>query len=83
MTQGKTLYTNIFKLVVNAVLWHWILMVVKEKADPELFVRYVQCMSAQLYSDNALLASTRAVRFQQAFDVLIELFDWVILKKNV
>ena len=39
-------------------------------------------LEAYLCADNGLMASTYPERLQRAFDVLLDLFNWVGLRKN-
>ena len=77
VNRGKHLSTTIFNVVIDLVLHHWIFVVAEEEAGSEGFGRAVQRLSKCFYSDNGLLAYTRAVRLQWEFYVLTEIFDLV------
>ena len=62
LTQGYLLYLMIFNVVVDAFLWHRVTVLIAAEGttapDIEVFVQYIQCMTAYSYADNRLLAST-------------------------
>ena len=47
------------------------------------FWREVQTLETLLYADGGLLAYPWSSRIQESMDVLMELFDWIGLRKNV
>ena len=57
VTRGKTLSPIIFNMVVDAVIFHFILVVAEEEAIVEGFGRAVQYMAEYFYDDDGLLAS--------------------------
>ena len=62
MTQRYLLYLTIFNVVVYVVLQNRVTVATaaegKAAPDIEVFVQYIQCMTAYSYADNRLLAST-------------------------
>ena len=52
-------------------------------AGPEGFGQDVYRPKAYFYADESLIASTWSASIQREFDVLMELFDWVLLRKNL
>ena len=44
-------------MVVDVVIQHWVTMVAREEAGPEVFGRAVQWLKMVFYSDYGLLAS--------------------------
>ena len=44
---------------------------------------WLKVMAALFYADNRMVASTRLVWIQTAFDTLTGLFDWVGLNTNI
>ena len=57
----------IFNVVFDAVLWHWVVVVLEEESGPDGFGRVMQNMAALFYANNSFLVSTRYERLQQAF----------------
>ena len=51
-------------MVVDEVLWNWILVVLEEEAGLERFGRDMKCLAEFFYADDGLLMSTQAVRLQ-------------------
>ena len=64
----------IFNVVNNAVLWHWVKLVVEEEAGLHCFGWAVQNMAALFYTDDGLLALTRYKRLKQDFESLMDIF---------
>ena len=77
-TQADPLTTTIFNMVVNAVIRHWVAVVVGEEAVPGSFGRSVQTittLTTLFCADDGLLTSQRPAWLQEALDVLTGLFD--------
>ena len=74
---------TIFNMFVDAVIWHWVMLVAGEEAGPEGFGQEVQWIAVLFYVDDGLLDSSRPARIQAALDVLAGLFDWVGLWENI
>ena len=73
-TQGDPLSPTIFKMVVDTVICHWVMLVVGEEAGTDAFGRAVQWLLALFYYKNGLLDSPRPAQIQTALDVLTGLF---------
>ena len=52
VTQGDTISPTIFNMEVDAVIYHWITLVVGEEAGPDGFRRAIQWMTALFYANN-------------------------------
>ena len=81
MTQGGPLSPTIFNVVVDAVLRHWVLMVVVTEGTVELgregYGQELQWMVEYFYAKNGLLVSPWSNRLQWDFDILLKMFDRV------
>ena len=75
VTQEDTIYPTIFNVVVDAVIRKCILVVAEEKSKLEGFVWAVKRLATYLYADKGLLAYGQEVTTQQAFDILMGVFD--------
>ena len=82
-TQGEPMSPIIVKMVVDAVINHWLTAVAREDAGTEVFGREVQKLTTLFYMDNVLLASTRAENLQEVLGVLTGLFGRFGLWTNV
>ena len=83
MTQGYPLSLNIFNVVVDAVVRHWILLVKGGARGQEEWGREVQHRVAFFYVDEFLIVSTELVWLLGEFDTLTGLFERVRIQKNV
>ena len=83
VTQGDSLSPTIFKVVFDAVLWHWVTVVAEEEAGPEGFGPVVRSLTALFCANDGLLASTRAEMLEWVSGALADLFDRVGLGINV
>ena len=83
VTQGIPLSTTIFNMVVDVVIFHWVILVAREEAGPDGFVQEVQCLVAFLYTNDGLIASPSPNRLQAVLDVLTGLSVRVGLQTNV
>ena len=79
-----------FNVVVDAVLHHWIIvLMVSEEVCPlgasstEGFGREVQRLADYFYTDGGLIALTQATHLHWDYETLTELFDRVVLHTNV
>ena len=70
-------------MVVDAVICRWVTLVTGEKAGPDRFRQMVQCLSSFFYSDEGLLASLRTARIHAVRNVLMGIFDRVVIHANV
>ena len=61
----------------------WMTVILLTEAGGDGFGREVQRMVLFLYAEDGLFASTRTEWAQEAFDVLVGLFDRVGLRTNI
>ena len=78
VTQGGPLSPTIFNLMVDAIVREWVFQM--EAADFD--TTDIRVIAAVFYADDGLIAARDAKRLQQAFDMLIDLFDRVGLATN-
>ena len=83
VTQWFPLSPNIFNVVVDAVIRNWVTIV----GDPQEGTgqglgESIQTLAALFYADDGIVASPESARLQGAFDVLMGLFDQVVLRNN-
>ena len=83
VTHGYHLFPMIFNVVVDAFIQHWVTVVVPTEVSVEVLGALVQYFAAYFYVDNRLVMSPWMEMLQRLFDVLINLFYWVGLRKNV
>ena len=72
-----------FNVAINAMIWHWLMVVAAMEVGYERVLRVVQRMASFIYTDKGLLASTWLEWLQGAFNAPKELFDWVSIWMNV
>ena len=70
-------------MLMDAVIWHWVMIFMGEEAGSDGFVWDVQWPAAFLYADNRLLVSPRPDRLQMALGVLTGFFDNVLFCTNI
>ena len=70
-------------MVVDEVIYLWVILVAGEEAGPEGFIRAVQCLAELFYSDNGLLASPQPAHLQAVLNVLMGMFDRFGIYTNV
>ena len=75
VTQGYPLSPTIFNIAVDAMIWHWVMLVAGYQAGPEGFVRVVQSLEAFFYANNGLLASSWPDLLHEVLYVLTGIFD--------
>ena len=83
VTQGGPLSPRISKVVVKAILCHWVDLVAENEFLPEGFWYMVEEKASFLYAGDGLVASANLVWIQWDFGVLIVLFEWVGIQTNV
>ena len=83
VTQGNPLLPNIFNILMDAVMHHWVMLVVYEKVVPEGLRWLIHHIEAYLYVGDGLNMSAQAGRLQWYFNVLPYLFDRVGLRANI
>ena len=59
VTQGGPLSPTLFNVLVDAMTWHWIMVLADVGAGTGGFVRAVHMMVMFFYADNGLLAFMR------------------------
>ena len=77
MTQGDPLSPTIFNVVVDAVVRHWVTLVVKEAETRGGQGREGRHQAAFFYADDGMVASSDPRWLQRAFSTLVGLFDQV------
>ena len=83
VTQGDPISPQIFNSVVDAIVHHWFGIVEYSEAVPYGFGYMLEERAATFYAYDGLIESTNLMWLHWEFDVLISLFDWVGLRKNV
>ena len=73
----------LFNVVVDAVIHHWLTLVVPTEEGMELLGLLIQDLEVYFYSNDGLVASTQPERLQSLFNVLTCLFDRVFLITNM
>ena len=82
VTQGDPLSPTIFNVVVDAVVCHWVTLVVTEAEIRGERGREGRHQAALFYADDSMVASSDPQWLQWAFAKLVRLFDRVGLNKN-
>ena len=83
VTQGNLLSPTIFNVVVDAVVIHWVEVMV-ESADKQSRNRQEERhQNAFYYADDGMVVSLDPRWIQGAFSTLLGMFDRVLLKTNV
>ena len=82
VTQGEPLYLIMFIVVVDALICHWVAVVMTIEAGTGGLGLNIIYLADYFYAKDGLVVSTQPERLQRAFDVLTGLFDWVGLQTN-
>ena len=82
VTQGDPLSPTIFNVVVDAVVRHWIDVLVAETAEKGETGREGRHQSAVFYADDGVVVSLDPAWLQGAFSALVAIFDRVGLRTN-
>ena len=82
MTQGDPLSPTIFNVVVDAVVRHWVTLLVKEAEAWGGRGGEGRHQAALFFTDDGVVASSDPRWLQWAFTTLVGLFDRVGLKTN-
>ena len=82
MTQVDPLYPTIFKMVVNTVLCHCVMVVEATELGAEGLVTLIQDLAAYIYAYYGLVMSDQLERLLRAFYVLTCLFFRFFLQTN-
>ena len=83
VTQGDIVSPTIFNIVVDAIVRYWFSIISEDREDVETLGIRVQEKQVLFYADDGLTASRDPKWLQEAFDVLVGLFERVGLKTNV
>ena len=83
MTQGDPLSPTIFNVVVDAVVRHWVTVMVEGAEERGEHGQEVRHNNSLFYADNDMVASSDLQWLQGAFITLVGLFDRVVLWTNV
>ena len=82
VTQGDPVFPTIFNVVVNAVIWHWVMVATPIGSGTGGLGLTIIDLAAYFYANDGIMASTQTERLHRAFDVLTGLFDRVGLRKK-
>ena len=82
VTQGDPLYPTIFNVVMDAIIHHWVRLVMPTEAGMGGLGLTIIDLPKYFYADYDLVTSTQPEKLQRAFDVLASLFDRFGLHKN-
>ena len=77
VTWGYPFYLNIFNMMVDGVISHWVALLAGEETGTDGFRRAMQWLMALFYNDDGILDSPRLDRLKEALDVLMGMFDRV------
>ena len=80
--QGNPRSLTIFKVVVDAVILHWVTVVPPSEAVTGGLGLTIIDLAEYFYAHDGLMAFTQTDRIHRAFDVLAGLFDRVDLLTN-
>ena len=75
VTQGNPLSPTIFNVVVDAVVRHWVTLVVEEAEKRGERGKEGRHQAALLYADDGMVASSDPRWLQWAFNALVGLFE--------
>ena len=81
--QGHPLSPTIFKVFVDTVMCHWVMVVAEEDVGPEGLGRSIQRLAAYFCTNDGLITPTREGHLQQDFGAFTDLFDHVGLRANI
>ena len=74
---------NIFKMVADAVIFHWFTLISGEEVGPDGFGWEIQWLLVFFYADYGIIPSPRSSCLQEVLDVLTGVFDRFSQQKNV
>ena len=83
MTQGDPLFPTIFNVVLDAVLRHWVIVMVEGAKERGECGKEGRHQAALFYLDDGMVALSEPLWIQGEFNTLIGLFDRVVLQTNV
>ena len=82
VTQVDPFSPTIFKVVMDAIVCHWVTVVAEEEAVTKGIGHSIHCLSKYFYDEDALIMSMRVGCLQRSFYDLADIFDHVRLKSN-
>ena len=80
--QGDPLSPTIFNVVVDAVVMHWVTVMVEDAEERGECGQEDGHQNVLFYMDNGLVALSDPQWIQDAFSTLVGLFDRVVLRTN-
>ena len=80
---GKPSPPIIFNLVLDVVIRHWVTVVAPTEAGAEGLREMIQELAAFSYVGDGLVMSPQLERLQRDFNVLTNIFEWVVLHTNM
>ena len=83
MTQGDPLLPTIFNVVADAVVRHWVMVMVEGAEEQGELGKEGRHQNVLFHMDNGMVASSDPKRLQGEFSTLVGLFDRVGLWTNV
>ena len=83
MTQGDPLSPTIFNVVVDAVVRHWVTLSVEDLENRGERGKEGRHQATLFYADDGMVAPSDPHWLQWAFNVLVGLFERVVLHTNV
>ena len=83
VTQGDPLTSTIFNVVVDAVVRHWVTVMVEGAEDRVDHGKEGRHQNALFYTDNGMVTSLYPQCLQGAFRTLVGLFSRVGLRNNI
>ena len=83
MKQGDPLSPIIFNMVVDAVVRHWVTMMVEIVDEWIGHIKESRHQNALFYANDSMVTSLEPIWIQGAFITLVGLFDRVVLNTNV
>ena len=80
VTQVDPLSPMIFNVVVDTVIYHWVMVVAAEEVGAGVLGASIHDLAAYFCTDDRLVVLTQPERLQRALDILSDLFDWLGLR---
>ena len=81
--QGYLLSPTIFNVVVDAVVRHWVMVMVEGTEEQGEHGQEGRHQNDLFYADNGIVASSDPKWLQGAFSTMVGLFNRVVLRNNV
>ena len=83
VTQRVPLSSNLFNVILEMVVRHWMIILVEGSAVPEVFNCTVHPISAFFYTNDRLLVLNQPECLQWEFYILVGIFELLGLNMNV